>query len=68
MSLLSISAEQLLGRYWWQTVHPADEQTLHDAFVNILRVSYSMHVHSFVKTQKLTGFLLLLFLSLQKFN
>lgn len=37
VALLSTPVEQLLGRYWWQVVHPADEQTLHDTFMNILR-------------------------------
>ncbi|EFO19834.2 hypothetical protein LOAG_08661, partial [Loa loa] len=39
--LLSIPTEQILGRYWWQIVHPADEQTVHDAFMHIIQVTGS---------------------------
>ncbi|VIO96752.1 Uncharacterized protein BM_BM2359 [Brugia malayi] len=35
--LLSIPSEQILGRYWWQIVHPADEQIVHDAFMHIIQ-------------------------------
>lgn len=31
--------EQILGRYWWQIVHPADEQTVQDTFMHIIQVS-----------------------------
>ncbi|MCP9260996.1 Aryl hydrocarbon receptor nuclear translocator [Dirofilaria immitis] len=35
--MLSMPTEQILGRYWWQIVHPADEQTVHDTFMHIIQ-------------------------------
>ncbi|VDN00809.1 unnamed protein product [Thelazia callipaeda] len=35
--ILSLPTEQILGRYWWQIVHPADEQTVQDAFIRIFQ-------------------------------
>lgn len=35
--LLSTPTEQLLGRFWWQIVHPNDEQLLHNAFRQLLQ-------------------------------
>ncbi|VDK76749.1 unnamed protein product [Litomosoides sigmodontis] len=35
--LLSVAPEQILGCYWWQIVHPADEQTVHETFMRIIR-------------------------------
>ncbi|CAJ0946670.1 unnamed protein product, partial [Mesorhabditis belari] len=35
-ALLNLSIDQLLGRYWWQIVHPGDEQLLHDAFLALI--------------------------------
>lgn len=36
--LLSMPTEQILGRYWWQIVHPADEQTVHESFMHAIQV------------------------------
>lgn len=35
--LLSMPTEQILGRYWWQIVHPADEQTVHESFMHAIQ-------------------------------
>ncbi|VDN40168.1 unnamed protein product [Gongylonema pulchrum] len=36
-ALLAVPTEQILGRYWWQIMHPADEQTVRDTFLHILQ-------------------------------
>ena len=35
--LIGLSSDQLIGRYWWNLAHPADEKTLQDGFVALLR-------------------------------
>lgn len=37
-TLLSLPTEQLLERYWWEIVHPADERTVHKIFTQVLEV------------------------------
>nr|AAB99999.1 aryl hydrocarbon receptor nuclear translocator ortholog AHA-1 [Caenorhabditis elegans] len=34
--LIGLSSDQLIGRYWWNLAHPADEKTLQDSFVALL--------------------------------
>ncbi|CAI4229982.1 unnamed protein product [Auanema sp. JU1783] len=36
-NLLGLSVDQLLGGFWWQLAHPADEQTLRDGFNTLMR-------------------------------
>uniref|UniRef100_A0A915AM66 Aryl hydrocarbon receptor nuclear translocator homolog n=1 Tax=Parascaris univalens TaxID=6257 RepID=A0A915AM66_PARUN len=50
-SLLSIPTEQLLGRYWWEIVHPSDEQALHEVFVHIMQ-DQPAHITVRVRTQR----------------
>ena len=35
--LLGLSVEQMVGRHWWNLVHPQDEPTLRDGFVSLMR-------------------------------
>ncbi|EGT45112.1 hypothetical protein CAEBREN_20344 [Caenorhabditis brenneri] len=34
--LIGLSSDQLIGRYWWNLAHPADEKTLQDGFIALL--------------------------------
>ncbi|VDM44028.1 unnamed protein product [Toxocara canis] len=50
-SILSVPTEQLLGRYWWEIVHPSDEQALHEMFVHIMQ-DQPAHISVRVRTQR----------------
>lgn len=34
--LLGLTPDQLIGRFWWQIVHPTEEQQLHESFVAMM--------------------------------
>ncbi|VDK48531.1 unnamed protein product [Anisakis simplex] len=51
VSILSIPTEQLLGRYWWDIVHPSDEQALHEMFLHIMQ-DQPAHISVRIRTQR----------------
>ncbi|CAB3408812.1 unnamed protein product [Caenorhabditis bovis] len=48
--LIGLSVDQLVGRFWWNIVHPSDEKTLQDAFLALLN-DQPMRLNIRIRTQ-----------------
>ncbi|KAK6010364.1 hypothetical protein OSTOST_24610 [Ostertagia ostertagi] len=43
--LLGLTPDQLVGRFWWQVVHPSDEQSLHESFMAMMTRDQPMRLN-----------------------
>lgn len=48
--LLGLTPDQLIGRFWWQIVHPTEEQQLHESFVAMMTRDQPMRLNCRIRS------------------
>ncbi|KAK6050656.1 hypothetical protein COOONC_11839 [Cooperia oncophora] len=48
--LLGLTPDQLVGRFWWQVVHPSDEQSLHESFIAMMTRDQPMRLNCRIRS------------------
>ncbi|CAJ0575360.1 unnamed protein product, partial [Mesorhabditis spiculigera] len=49
-ALLNLAVDQLIGRFWWEMMHPQDEPILRDAFMALLANNQNLRLTCRVRT------------------
>ncbi|KAK5969039.1 PAS domain-containing protein, partial [Trichostrongylus colubriformis] len=48
--LLGLTPDQLVGRFWWQVMHPSDEQSLHESFIAMMTRDQPMRLNCRIRS------------------